>query len=204
MTTHRASCDRLTAFCTGGLTMPIGVYVRRGGWTEDRVEELRSHIAAGLSSGQIAALMECTREAVCGKAHRLGLKLREGSHNPGAVRTRRTNPRPGAEPPQKREPAWVERSSPDGALASMLAQLDVARVSSIVDLEPHHCKYPIGEPLAGFCGSKRVEGLPYCETHSARCYRPMVPGSRSITNPPTYNVVAFASVRAGTDVKEDA
>lgn len=46
---------------------------------------------------------------------------------------------------------------------------DEARVS-LVDLEPHHCRFPVGDPVQGFCGHPKVEGLSYCEHHIERCY----------------------------------
>lgn len=47
------------------------------GWTEERVSELRRLWSAGLSASQIAdRLGEVSRNAVIGKAHRLGLKGR--------------------------------------------------------------------------------------------------------------------------------
>jgi hypothetical protein len=48
---------------------------------------------------------------------------------------------------------------------------DVARIKHN-DLEPHHCRYPVGDPATpafGFCGETKFPGLPYCETHANRC-----------------------------------
>lgn len=48
-----------------------------GGWTEERIERLRELWAQGLSASEIAAALgEITRNAVIGKAHRLGLSAR--------------------------------------------------------------------------------------------------------------------------------
>lgn len=44
-----------------------------GFWTPDRVEELTWYQAAGLSASQIADVLGCTRNAVIGKLHRMGI-----------------------------------------------------------------------------------------------------------------------------------
>lgn len=39
---------------------------------------------------------------------------------------------------------------------------------SFFDLEPSHCRYPVGDGLAAtYCGQPSLEGESYCE----RCYR---------------------------------
>lgn len=51
---------------------------------------------------------------------------------------------------------------PDGPLVAFL------------DLEPHHCRFPHGDPGEegfGFCGSDKVDGSPYCAHHSRIAYR---------------------------------
>lgn len=40
---------------------------------------------------------------------------------------------------------------------------------TFAELEPHHCRWPIGDPRLPdfrFCGCNRVEGRPYCEAHN--------------------------------------
>lgn len=51
-------------------------------------------------------------------------------------------------------------------------QTDIAKVANVLDLEAHHCRFPITiEGVHGFCGDTKVSGLPYCEAHAKRCYR---------------------------------
>jgi hypothetical protein len=43
---------------------------------------------------------------------------------------------------------------------------------TFIQLEPHHCRYPIGtvgEATFGFCGKPKHTG-PYCEAHARACY----------------------------------
>lgn len=45
----------------------------------------------------------------------------------------------------------------------------------LLDLEPHHCRWGIGDPKKddfGFCGAQKVPGLSYCMEHARRAYRP--------------------------------
>lgn len=49
---------------------------------------------------------------------------------------------------------------------------DVARITNILELKEHHCRWPVGDPLQpgfGYCGCDKVPGTPYCETHFHRC-----------------------------------
>jgi len=48
---------------------------RKSFWTADREAFLRSKAEAGGSAGTIADALGCTRNAVIGKAHRLGIQL---------------------------------------------------------------------------------------------------------------------------------
>lgn len=44
---------------------------------------------------------------------------------------------------------------------------------SLLQLNEHTCKWPIGDPLSAdfyFCGQHSNEGKPYCEFHSRRAY----------------------------------
>lgn len=51
-----------------------------GFWTEERVERLRQMAAAGFSGGEISERLGegCTRNAVAGKAFRMGIHLKSG------------------------------------------------------------------------------------------------------------------------------
>ena len=69
-------------------------------WTDDNVEKLKALVAEGLSAQQIAAALypNLSRSTVLGKAHRLGLRLR----NPPSIHTdavRQAPPRAKAAPP---------------------------------------------------------------------------------------------------------
>ena len=53
-------------------------------WTDERIEQLRQMWQAGMTASQIAeALTGVSRNAVIGKAHRLGLEARPSPVKPG-------------------------------------------------------------------------------------------------------------------------
>ncbi len=158
-------------------------------WSVERTELLRKLWGEGLSASAIAARMGgVTRSAVIGKAHRLQLARRK-SANPehiannrraAALRRMAKAAKPARPPRQPKAPWHFEmggstpaeraRSAADFARlqAEIAARQDVVRVSSIIDLEPHHCRWPIGEPTRGFCGAAKVYGASYCAHHLAR------------------------------------
>lgn len=134
------------------------------GWTDERVEQLKTMWAEGLSASQIArALGQVTRNAVIGKVHRLGLS---GRAQPQRVERPRTSaPRVVTPRPVLPEPALP-------AEPLMMADGTHATVSTITT---GMCKWPIGDPSeAGFkfCGHKVKPSAPYCEAHARMAYQP--------------------------------
>ena len=147
-------------------------------WTEDRVELLKKLWAEGLTASQIAnQLGEVTRNAVIGKAHRLGL-----SGRPSPVKSDRTRaakpakpkaaaaPKPASPKPQPKpvikEPEIIEEE---------FEESDPATRQSLLTVTDRMCKWPIGHPGETgfhFCGRKVQAGLPYCQHHAAKAYQP--------------------------------
>lgn len=128
-------------------------------WTPERIEKLQSLWEKGLSASQIADELGdgVSRNAVIGKAHRLGLKAR-----PSPVKTE-AEPRPAA-PPAPRKPKSASPAKP-------------ARVS-LLDLNERICKWPHGHPGDDdfhFCGKPVQPGFPYCAEHCAVAYQAQLP-----------------------------
>jgi len=78
-------------------------------WTDERIEQLKAMWEKGLTASQIAdELGGVSRNAVIGKAHRLGLKSRPSPVKPGETR-----PKPAKKPsPPKAKPVPVEAAPP--------------------------------------------------------------------------------------------
>jgi GcrA cell cycle regulator len=143
-------------------------------WPNAYVNLLRQLLPERLSASQIAAELNkqfrtnITRNAVIGKAYRLGLKLIGGKSTPGTrrprIRKRRVlAPRcpllpPPVAPPEPFSPAPVAAVLP----------------------EPEQCHWPLGEPgdpSFGYCNMRAEPGRPYCSDHGrvarvhSRAYR---------------------------------
>jgi GcrA cell cycle regulator len=116
-------------------------------WTDDQISSLRNLWSAGKSASEIAAsLGTVTRNAVIGKAHRLGLDAR---------------PSPIKGPIRPKEERMKQREN--------------EKLHTILGLSEKMCKWPIGDPRQPdfhFCGGESQSGLPYCEEHAAMAYQP--------------------------------
>lgn len=113
-------------------------------WNDERIELLKSLWAEGLTTGEIGKRLGVSKNAVVGKAHRLGLKGR---------------------------PSPIKRSGKAAKAEAPPKQPDP--VPSLVDLAAHTCRWPIGDPReAGFhfCGKPALTGKPYCGEHASIAY----------------------------------
>lgn len=135
-------------------------------WTAERYKRLAELRDEGLTAAQIAKeLGGVTRNAVIGTANRLGL-------------VKQTGPRTGSVVP-KRKPVrkrvenhgnyvrLVEAVSPAVPVIDQRADVPV----TLFDLQSHHCRWPIGDPVL-FCGGTKLDGQAYCEHHYSIAYVP--------------------------------
>jgi GcrA cell cycle regulator len=135
------------------------------GWTDERVEQLKSLWADGLSASQIArALGGVTRNAVIGKVHRLGLA---GRASPSRVERPRTS---------VSHKAVVRVSAPEPEIVEEdPVVLDDGQFATVLTISDRMCRWPIGDPAENqfhFCGRKPKGGSPYCEAHARKAYQP--------------------------------
>ncbi|MGC6516734.1 MAG: GcrA family cell cycle regulator [Candidatus Puniceispirillaceae bacterium] len=115
----------------------------KNGWNEERLEKLRELWDKGLSISSIGEELGVTRNAIAGKAHRLGLKKRQ---SPIAVKK---TPKKEVVP---EEPTVLP-------LRLALRKLNWSRSK---------CAWPTGDPKHTdftFCGAPIQAGKPYCSAH---------------------------------------
>lgn len=165
-------------------------------WTEDRISLLTKLWMDGQTASQIArALGEATtRNAVIGKAHRLGLSGRPAparAPRPAISRPAqpksfsRANPAAGNAPRAGRQPVQPAEARPRHAAPRVSeAPRPVVRAIdipagpgvSLLKVTDKMCKWPIGHPgdeNFRFCGNGAHDGSPYCEGHAQLAYQPM-------------------------------
>ena len=151
------------------------------GWTDERVELLKTLWLDGLSASQIAKqLGGVTRNAVIGKVHRLGLSGRATPSQPSPVAFKPPRSRPAAPSPTlPRRPITApyasqvdDRPQPEIRLAPRIEEPGAA---TVLTLGRHMCKWPIGDPSSSeftFCGRRSADERPYCVEHAKLAYQP--------------------------------
>jgi GcrA cell cycle regulator len=148
------------------------------GWTDERVEMLKSLWLDGLSASQIAKqLGGVTRNAVIGKVHRLGLSGRATPSQPMPAAFKPVRPARASVPPpmapRKAVPVPLDqRSAPEPRPPERFEQPGGA---TVLTLGRHMCKWPIGDPASAeftFCGRRSADERPYCQEHAQLAYAP--------------------------------
>lgn len=159
-------------------------------WTEQRIEMLRRLWGQGQTASQIAAALGgVTRNAVIGKAHRLGLTGRPSpikrDASGGVIAKRRPTPRRAmaaqAKPMMPLQRAMPAQSQGNGGGASEAQQMPSAPREQQRGYPPARahggvksCSWPVGDPKqAGFhfCGEPSEPGRPYCAHHCHQAYQ---------------------------------
>jgi GcrA cell cycle regulator len=159
-------------------------------WTAETVEHLKRLALEGRSAAAIAAMLGVgSRNAVIGKASRIGIKLNgdgRASARSGTGSARQAqwagvpHPEPGLgersrgvalarvrdlAPEDERQAAWRLGE----------AEIGEMRRLSFEDIRDSACRWPLGDPRSGefaYCGLQPVEGHSYCAGHCRMAYRP--------------------------------
>jgi GcrA cell cycle regulator len=160
------------------MSKPAGANQYKTDWADARVVLLKLRWKNGATASQIAAELGCSRNAVIGKAHRLGLDRRAPS--PAPKRPREKLVKPAATPPA--EPAHKHAGNPWGWNGKVRPTPPVApmEVSTATSPKPVHihdrnmlreCGWPLWRDRAAYsdllcCGNPIARGEPsYCECH---------------------------------------
>ena len=160
-------------------------------WTAEAVEDLKRLALEGRSASVIAAALGASsRNAVIGKASRIGIKLMGGRAS--AFRKTPAGAREWAAPRAPvaaktsgvgalaRGPRVSESRRLDGEESKAAWTFGEAEVGEMQpvrfeDIREFACRWPLGDPRSGefaYCGLKRVEGQSYCAGHCRMAYRP--------------------------------
>ena len=148
-------------------------------WDDNNVAKLRDLWDQGLPTAQIGKLLGFTKNAVVGKAHRIGLERRPSPIRRTAVKPDRKKARSPVMPKlnfeSKQEPNTASREN------SAFQPL----VKNLISSSPKRgCEWPEGHPDENdfsFCGKDRFEDKPYCLDHCALAY--VIPDREEIEKP---------------------
>lgn len=163
-------------------------------WTPGRDAKLRDLWNSGMRTGSIAIMIVATKNAVIGRAHRLGLPARKSpiagrSSKPRVEREPRAQaeaPRkvavrvPFEQPPEPEpEPVKAARLTVDGRVwrpgsAPSVTPAPKLFPSEAAALGPGRCQWIEGEPTANDyckCGRRAIPGRPYCPDHDMKAYQ---------------------------------
>lgn len=162
-------------------------------WTDEKIAHLRKLAKKGLSAAQIAEELGggFSRNAVIGKMHRLKINF---TATPRAAYVGKSIAAANGKAPltenqikhlDKRYAAGKAKKHLGRILEKKFEErveptIDHSKVVSpetrvsFLELENHHCRYPIGKtPPFMFCGDPTANlaaGRPYCEAHHAICW----------------------------------
>jgi GcrA cell cycle regulator len=146
-------------------------------WTDERVEELKQLWAKGLSASKIGGILGAPRNAVLGKAFRIGLKRRESKQNNGGAPKLLPARRQRTSKPMREDhlPKAVNGVAAAGESASSIAAFPVQQATifpmapaeplpttspdsspdnmsgdpAVMQLRTNSCRFPIGDPQRG-------------------------------------------------------
>ena len=138
-------------------------------WTAEKIEELRQHIENKLYGSQTARAMGMPKNAIVGKAHRLGWKFLS---TPGKVRKKKHQPTAAfiiqAKAKCRSIPLPQSKSEPYQGFLGI----------SLIDLPDDACHFIEGESTSAlYCGQPAKDG-PWCNHHKKLCTHEIMPQMR--------------------------
>lgn len=160
-------------------------------WTDKLFKELAERYARGESASAIARHfaeaygITFSRSAIIGKLHRTGIS-KTSPRSIGRLRNKSKRQIKAVVSAQHKKQqtssSWwsAQRTLPKQPPTPVFTAdsgrtYDAERVAAglvkLINTEPHHCLWPIGDPKEadfGFCGARRIAGHSYCRHHLER------------------------------------
>ena len=137
-------------------------------WDDNNVAKLRELWDQGLPTAQIGKLLGFTKNAVVGKAHRIGLERRPSPIRRTAVKPDRKKARSPVMPKlnfESKQETLSENKEYSGFQPVVKNMFNISTKRG--------CEWPQGHPDESdfnFCGKDRFEDKPYCLEHCAVAY----------------------------------
>tara|TARA_Y100000590_G_scaffold9460_1_gene11676 strand:- start:78 stop:551 length:474 start_codon:yes stop_codon:yes gene_type:complete len=138
-------------------------------WNDQNVSRLKELWDQGLPTAQIGKLLGFTKNAVVGKAHRIGLERRPSPIRRTAVKPDRKKARSPIIPKLD-----FENKSSENVEESNVSKIFQPKMKNLFDSNRKRgCEWPKGHPDEQdfhFCEKERFEDKPYCLEHCAVAY----------------------------------
>jgi hypothetical protein len=135
--------------------------VAKAFWSAEDDARVKELIGAGKSFNEVAITLGKTRNAIAGRAQRLGL----------------CNPTPRLHAPKKARlhPLAVNSNTPKSSNAPA-PEIPVTDGEFLFDLRINQCRWPVGERNGAqtFCGAECKPGRAWCDGHHLRAYQPRI------------------------------
>ena len=126
-------------------------------WTDRAIQWLKKRHADGLTYGQIALELKLTRNAVIGKAMRLGMCRPQ----PPPAEPSEAPPKPARKPPPMKPLPEIPPPTQSVELPPDVSE----HACTLFELEPASCRWPICDSPWLFCGATRRDDSSYCGRH---------------------------------------
>ena len=148
-------------------------------WTDEAVEELKKMWDKGMTTGQIAKVLNVTKNSIIGKVHRLCLTARPSPIKKSSDSTtekkactpkkveKTTKAKTTSKVSKKQEAPAIEETTQTPT--PVIEETNIP----LVKLDNHTCRWPMGDPRDEdfcFCGKRIKTGQTYCEEHAAIAY----------------------------------
>ncbi len=153
-------------------------------WTDEAVEELKKMWDKGMTTGQIAKVLNVTKNSIIGKVHRLCLTARPSPIKKASSEKNETKATKAAKSSSTKnndaknrkqeftEPKVAENNIEEKDLLHKDTVVEETNIP-LVKLDNHTCRWPLGDPRDDdfcFCGKRVKTGQTYCEEHAAIAY----------------------------------
>ena len=146
-------------------------------WTEDKVSQLRELWDQGLPTSQIGRILSFTKNAVVGKAHRIGLERRPSPIKRSIMKPDRKKARaplmPNLSISLKSDNNFEQKNKSNYYDPTNSSENYVKKNNLVVNNKSLGCEWPNGHPNEidfNYCGEEKVEGKPYCIKHCEQAY----------------------------------
>ncbi len=137
-------------------------------WTINSISKLKKLWNKELSTTDIGKKLGFSKNAVVGKAHRLGLKSRSTSVVKKIKRKRVIKTK--AKAPIK---SIIKTKKTSSDKQKINKKTTPSKIIGIMDLKKEMCRWPLGDPRSSdfsFCGNPTFKSKPYCLTHCTEAY----------------------------------